>query len=79
LGEHPLADLLAAGVRCSINADDPILFGPNILAEYELARHTLGLDDDLLAACAWTSIETTLAPAEVKAAARRGIDAWLAA
>jgi adenosine deaminase len=78
LEEHPLPRLLDAGVRCSINADDPILFGPGILAEYEACRRTLGLDDDLLAACAWTSVETTLAPDAVKAAAKSRIDAWLA-
>ncbi|GAA1734287.1 adenosine deaminase [Microbacterium paludicola] len=79
LEEHPLPRLLAAGVRCSINADDPILFGPNIRAEYEACRATLGLTDEQLAACAWTSIETTLAPDEVKADAKARIDAWLAA
>lgn len=79
LADHPLPQLLAAGVRCSINADDPILFGPNILAEYEACRATLGLTDEQLAACAWTSIETTLAPAAVKADAKARIDAWLAA
>jgi adenosine deaminase len=79
IGAHPLPALLEAGVRCSINADDPILFGPDILDEYELCRDSLGLTDEQLAACAWTSIETTLAPAEVKAAARVRIDAWLSA
>ncbi|MDX2377688.1 adenosine deaminase [Microbacterium sp. LRZ72] len=74
IGEHPLTYLLEQGVRCSINADDPILFGPDILAEYELCRTSLGLSDEQLAACAWTSIETTLAPADVKAAAKAGID-----
>jgi adenosine deaminase len=78
IAEHPLTRLLDAGVRCSINADDPILFGPDILAEYELCRTALGLTDEQLAACAWTSIETTLAPDEVKTAAKSRIDAWLA-
>jgi adenosine deaminase len=77
LGEHPLPALLEAGVRCSINADDPLLFGPDILAEYEVCRSVLGLTDEQLAACAWTSIETTLAPDAVKAAAKARIDAWL--
>lgn len=77
LGEHPLPLLLEAGVRCSINADDPLLFGPNILAEYEVCRSVLGLSDEQLAACAWTSIETTLAPAAVKADAKQRIEAWL--
>ncbi|WOQ69254.1 adenosine deaminase [Microbacterium limosum] len=79
IGEHPLTRLLDAGVRCSINADDPILFGPDILSEYELCRTSLGLSDEQLAACAWTSIETTLAPADVKATAKARIDEWLAA
>ena len=77
LEQHPLPALLAAGVRCSINADDPILFGPNILAEYQVCRDVLGLTDEQLAACAWTSIETTLAPGAVKTAAKQRIDAWL--
>ena len=37
LEHHPLPALLAAGVSCSINADDPIQFGPNVGEEYELA------------------------------------------
>ena len=79
IAEHPLERLLDAGIRCSINADDPILFGPDILSEYELSRTSLGMTDEQLAACAWTSIETTLAPADVKAAAKTRIDAWLTA
>jgi adenosine deaminase len=78
IASHPLPRLLEAGVRCSINADDPIIFGPDILAEYELCRTTLGLTDEQLAACAWTSIEATAASAETKADARARIDAWLA-
>jgi adenosine deaminase len=79
LAHHPLPELLAAGVRCSINADDPILFGPGILEEYVAAREQIGLDDEQLAACAWTSIETTLASAETKARAKTAIEAWLGA
>jgi adenosine deaminase len=77
LDAHPLPRLLEAGVRCSINADDPLIFGPDILDEYELCRTGLGLSDEQLAACAWTSIEVTQAPRAVKAAARIAIDAWL--
>lgn len=78
LASHPLPRLLEAGVRCSINADDPLIFGPDILDEYELCRTSLGLSDEQLAACAWTSIEVTQAPDAVKTAARTAIDAWLA-
>ena len=78
LADHPLPQLLAAGVRCSINADDPILFGPGIGEEYVVARDSIGLTDEQLADCAWSSIETTLASDAVKTRARAGIDAWLA-
>ena len=77
LAQHPLPALLDAGVRCSINADDPVLFGPGILEDYEVARNEVGLTDEQLAACAWTSIETTLAPDDVKSKAKEGIDAWI--
>ena len=77
LAEHPLPALLAAGVRCSINADDPTLFGVGILDEYEVARHDLGLTDEAVAGCARTSIGAAAAPAAVKHAALAAIDSWL--
>jgi adenosine deaminase len=77
LAGHPLPRLLAAGVPCSLNADDPTLFGPSLLDEYQLCRITLGLDDDTLAACARTSVTASGAPGTVKDAALAGIDEWL--
>ncbi len=76
---HPLPALLRAGVRCSINADDPLLFGPTCLEEYELCRRELGLSDEDLAACARSSVLAGAAPELVRTAALAGIDAWLAA
>jgi len=40
---------------------------------------TLGLTDEQLAACAWSSVECSAAPATVKASSKAAIDAWLAA
>ncbi|WP_428963139.1 adenosine deaminase [Micromonospora fluostatini] len=76
LAEHPLPRLLAAGVRCSVNADDPLLFGPGLLAEYELCRDELGLDDRALAAVARSSVESSGADPATKRSAVAGIDAW---
>ena len=78
-GDHPLPDLLAAGVRCSVNADDPLLFGPGLLEEYELCRVQLGLDDETLAAIARTSLEASGADVELVRSACAAIEAWLAA
>jgi adenosine deaminase len=78
IAEHPLPRLLDAGVRCSLNADDPLLFGPTLLDEYELCRNEMGLSDEQLASLALASIDCGGAPDDVKVAARAGIDAWLA-
>lgn len=78
LADHPLPALLDAGVDCSINADDPLLFGPGILEEYELCRSTMGLDDGALAGVARTSLRASAAPEPVVSSGLRAIDAWLA-
>src|SRR5690606_11338069 len=43
LEEHPLPRLLAAGVRCTVNTDDPTFFGVDLPAEHEAAL-ALGAD-----------------------------------
>lgn len=78
LEEHPLPGLLERGVACSINADDSLLFDTGLLAEYEVARHRLGLADERLADCARTSLRASGAPADLVARALAGVDAWLA-
>jgi len=77
LAHHPLPDLLTAGVACSINADDPLLFGPGLLEEYQSCRSEMGLTDDQLAAVAQTSISASGAPDAMKARATNSVDAWL--
>jgi adenosine deaminase len=78
MSAHPLPALLAAGVRCSLNSDDPLLFGPNLLEEYELVRGTLGLDDATLAHVAACSVDASGAPTDLKERAQTAIAAWLA-
>lgn len=77
LSEHPLPLLLQAGVRCTLNADDPLLFGPGLLEEYETARKVLALTDSQLAAMARTSIESSDAPREMVENAVGLIGEWL--
>ncbi|MDQ2724119.1 MAG: adenosine deaminase [Actinomycetota bacterium] len=79
LEAHPLPALLDAGVRCSVNADDPLLFGPGVLDEYRLCRDRIGLDDTRLARVARCSLEDSAAPRGLVAAGVAAIDAWLAA
>jgi adenosine deaminase len=74
---HPLPRLIEARVHCSINADDPLLFGPGILEEYALCRDQLGLDDIDLARVAGWSLDASGAPAAVRQAGHAGVARWL--
>jgi adenosine deaminase len=48
-GAHPLKRLIEAGVRVTLSADDPVLFGTTTRGEYRFAKASLGLsDEDLL-------------------------------
>ncbi len=79
LTQHPLPRLLAAGVTCSLGADDSTLFGAGLLDEYQLCRDVLGLPDSELARLAAGSLARTGAPVDVVSAARAGISRWLSA
>jgi adenosine deaminase len=74
---HPLPALLEAQIRCSINVDDPLLFGTSLLEEYELCRRQFSLSDEQLARVALCSIESSGAPSQLKATAAAGIGCWL--
>jgi adenosine deaminase len=77
LAAHPLRRLIRAGVPCSINADDPLLFGPGLLEEYGMCRDVLGCPDEELATCARASVSHSGAPPALKENAALAIDRWL--
>ena len=76
LRDHPLPRLLAAGCRVSLAADDPLLFGAGLLAQYRLARERFGLGDDVLAAIAAAGIDGSAAPARLQDELRSRLRCW---
>lgn len=78
LADVPLPQLVEAGARVALGADDPLLFGTRLVDQYASAREDHGLDDAALAGLARASIEGSRAPAEVRAAMLADVDAWLA-
>lgn len=76
--DHQLPELLDAGVRVTLNADDQLFFESLIAEEYEKARMVFGLSDSELADIARTSAEVSGAPPATVARMLTGIDAWLA-
>jgi adenosine deaminase len=77
--EVPLRPLLDAGVRVALGADDPLLFGPRLSAQYELARQEHGLTDPQMAELARMSVLGSAAPADIRDKLLAGISDWLAA
>jgi adenosine deaminase len=79
LGDVPLRRLQDAGISVALGADDPLLFGSRLLAQYEAARDVLGFGDADLAGLALQSISASTAPDDLKARARSDVEAWLCA
>jgi adenosine deaminase len=74
----PLRALVEAGVPVALGADDPLLFGPRLAAQYEIARDAHGFSDAELADLARASVFGSAAPPALRAELLAGIDAWLA-
>jgi adenosine deaminase len=73
--EHPVDVLRRAGVRVSINTDDPVLLGCRLDEEYVATAETFGWDETVVRAVARTSIESSFANEDVKAALLGELDA----
>lgn len=74
--EHPIESLRAAGVRVSVNTDDPALLGASLVGEYALCRQTFGWTDEVTRSVARTSIEASFASADVKTRLLQALKAW---
>lgn len=77
-GEVPLRTLVEAGAEVALGADDPLLFGSRLVAQYEAARTAHGFSDTELAALARSSIRASRASSGTKSRLLAGVDAWLA-
>ncbi|MFH7593660.1 adenosine deaminase [Streptomyces racemochromogenes] len=73
----PLRTLFEAGVPMALGADDPLLFGSRLAAQYEIARRHHAFTDAELAELARQSVRGSAAPEEVKAKLLDGIEHWL--
>ncbi|MEU5089441.1 adenosine deaminase [Streptomyces sp. NPDC021356] len=78
-GDVPLRTLYDAGVPMALGADDPLLFGSRLAAQYDIARRHHAFTDAELAELARQSIRGSAAPEDVRAKLLSGVDDWLAA
>ncbi|WP_405805767.1 adenosine deaminase [Streptomyces sp. NBC_00210] len=82
LDEHPIKEMVAAGVLVTINSDDPPMFGSDLNNEYAVAARLLQLDERGLADLAKNAVEASFLDPAGKARIAAEIDtyttAWLA-
>lgn len=75
----PLRTLWDAGVPMALGADDPLLFGSRLAAQYDLVREHHAFTDAELAELARQSVRGAQIPAGVQAEILSDIDKWLGA
>lgn len=73
----PLRALWDAGVPMALGADDPLLFGSRLAAQYEFARTHHGFTDEELAELARQSVRASVAPEDVRRRLLAQVDDWL--
>jgi adenosine deaminase len=72
----PLPELMAAGARIALGADDPLLFGSRLAAQYSTMRAAHDLSDEQLARLARSSVEASRADDATKAGLLADVDRW---
>lgn len=78
LNEVPLRTLVDAGATVALGADDPLIFGARLMAQYESARDDHGMSDTELAELASSAIKATRASDSRKSQLLREVQDWLA-
>jgi adenosine deaminase len=79
LEEHPLRQLYDAGVRISINSDDPVFFSTTLTDELRLAAAAFDFGADDLTAVMLDSVDATFLPEDARRALRQQFEAEIAA
>jgi aminodeoxyfutalosine deaminase len=78
LEEHPVKEMVAAGVLVTVNSDDPPMFGTDLNNEYAVAARLLDLDEAGVAALARNAVAASFLDEAGKARLVTEIDTYLA-
>lgn len=76
LEEHPIRQMVDAGVLVTVNSDDPPMFGTDLNNEYAVAARLLELDERGLAALAKNAVEASFLDEAGKARLAGEIDGY---
>lgn len=78
LDEHPFTILREAGVRMTINTDDPGMFDTDLNREYLVAHEHFGIDESGLAELARESMRASFASTDTRDRLLREVDSYVA-
>ena len=78
LEEHPVKQMIAAGLVVTINSDDPPMFGTDLNTEYAVAARLLDLDERGVADLARAAVEASFLDAAGRAGIIGEIDEYVA-
>ncbi len=78
MAQHPLREMMAAGLAVTINSDDPAYFGGYVGENFEALHRDLGLTETEAADLARHSIRGSFASSARKAELLELVDAWVA-
>ncbi|MCW2493291.1 MAG: add [Frankiales bacterium] len=78
IDQHPLPEMVEAGVLVTIGSDDPPMFSTDLNREYAIAADLLGLDEAGVAALASNAVIASFAPEDVRSRLLSEIEGYLA-
>jgi len=78
MSRHPLKRMLEAGLKATVNSDDPAYFGGYMNANYQAVTDALHLGCDDIATLARNAVEVSFAPAGRKRALAEELEGYLA-
>jgi adenosine deaminase len=82
IADHPLGDMLAAGLAATINTDDPGISRITLSDEYDRARNQVGISQQQLTACILRAAQAAFIDTAAKQALlkslKHDLDDWLA-
>jgi len=77
LGDHPIVAMVEAGVRVTVNSDDPPMFATTLNDEYAVAARLLGLDDVGVGNLAKAAVRASFAERALQDDLLAAIDSYL--
>ena len=76
--QHPVGRLIEAGVKVTINTDDPAMFDANLAEEFSILAGRFGLDESALKRLSLAVVESSWADEPTRADLTHRIEQWWA-